>query len=303
MSNTNDDNPFRVVDGYWAVRFVVPQAALPFAENAFEDVAVSVSTFEADEEGEHWQVEVLTEAELLAEEVTGRLDSMATLAKCKTPTFAVEYVKQKDWVSEVLKSFPPLHVGRYYIHGSHHEGPIPEGTLPIHIDAGMAFGSGEHETTSTCLEALDDLFKTHSFEHLLDMGCGSGILAIAMAKTWNKLVIAADIDPLAVDITRENAEKNGVAGNMQSCVSDGYKHVMIKKYAPYDIIVANILARPLIALAPDLAKHLAKDGVAVLSGLLGRQEPEVLAAHEAQGLRLKKRYAMRGWHTLVLSRN
>jgi ribosomal protein L11 methyltransferase len=211
-------------------------------------------------------------------------------------------LQQRDWVSEVQKSFPPIRSGRFFVYGSHYTDDIPAEATPILIDAGMAFGSGEHETTSTCLQALDELGQSRDFNRLLDMGCGSGILAIAMAKIWDHKVIAADIDPVAVSVTEENAKRNQEDDKLICCISDGYENAVIGKRAPYDLIVANILARPLVELAPELAKHLAEDGVAVLSGLLDRQEAEVLEAHAAQGLFLTKRYPQNGWHTLVLSR-
>lgn len=301
-NDNNDDNPFRVVDGYWQVRFIVPQRVVEYAENAFEDVGVSVSSFEADEDGTIWQVEVLMEDEPSAESVESRLSVMAALANCDIPTFEKAWLSQRDWVSEVQKSFPPISVGNYYIYGSHSADVPPKNSIAIQIDAGQAFGSGEHETTSGCLEAFADLSLRYQFRNLLDMGCGSGILAIAMAKTWKQPVIAADIDPIAVDVTAENIEKNGESKLMRACVSDGYLNPMVKENAPYDLIVANILAKPLVELAQSLVASLAPRGVVILSGLLGRQEDMVVQAHEACGLKLEKVYPRNGWHTLVMVR-
>lgn len=298
----NEDNPFRQPEGYHALRFIVPVEALEAADSTFEDVAVSLSTFEADAEGTRWQVEVLTEEPLHAADIERRLAALAEAAGFPLPEYETAYLQQRDWVSEVQKSFPPIQSGRFFVYGSHYTGEVPAAAVPILIDAGMAFGSGEHETTSGCLQALDDLARQRDFGRLLDLGCGSGILAIAMAKAWKKTVIASDIDPIAVDIARENAKRNDEAARIRVCVSDGYADDMIADHAPYDLIVANILARPLVELAPELAGHLAEDGVAVLSGLLDRQEEEVLEAHGAQGLYLKKRYPRNGWHTLVISR-
>lgn len=298
----NDDNPFRQPEGYHALRFTVPAEALEAADAAFEEVSVSLSTFEANPEGTLWQVEVLTEEALEEGEIAARLRQLADMAGCAMPEYATTYLQQRDWVSEVQKSFPPIQSGRFFVYGSHYTGEVPEHATPILIDAGMAFGSGEHETTSGCLEALDDLSHKRGFSRLLDLGCGSGILAIAMAKTWKKHVVASDIDPIAVRVTAGNAERNGEAERVLTCVSDGYRDVLIAEHAPYDLIVANILARPLVELAPDLAKHLAEDGVAILSGLLDRQESDVLEAHGAQGLYLQRRYPRNGWHTLVIGR-
>lgn len=298
----NDENPFRQSEGYYALRFIVPQSALEMADAAFEDVSVSLSTFEADAEGTIWQVEVLTEEPLDVAEIEARLAKLSTDGGFELPQYETTYLQQRDWVSEVQKSFPPIRSGRFFVYGSHYQEALPENVTPILIDAGMAFGSGEHETTSTCLQALDDLGCSRDFNRLLDMGCGSGILAIAMAKIWGHKVVAADIDPIAVTVTEENAKRNHEDDKLICCISDGYDNAVIGKRAPYDLIVANILARPLVELAPELAKHLAEDGVAVLSGLLDRQEAEVLAAHAEQGLYLQKRYPQNGWHTLVISR-
>lgn len=292
----DEENPFRALEGYWATRFVIMQAAVPEVDDVFDDVALSFSSFEADVDGVEWVVEVLTEHELPMEDVKARLAKLSEKAR----SVEVTYLKQKDWVSEVQKSFPPLQAGRFFIYGSHYKDAIPAGTTPILIDAGMAFGSGEHETTSGCLKALDDLGQAHRFTKLLDMGCGSGILAVAMAKLWQQPVVAADIDEVAVRVTEENGRINGEEKLLITCTSDGYQHPLIGEHAPYDLIVANILARPLVELAPELAKHLAPGGWVVLSGLLDRQEKDVIAAHEAQGLTFIKRFPQNGWHTLVL---
>lgn len=292
----DDENPFRALEGYWSTRFIIPQGVVPEVDEVFDDVALSLSSFEADVDGVEWVVEVLTEHELSVADVQARLARLSAKAR----SVEVSYLKQKDWVSEVQKSFPPLQAGRFFIYGSHYAGEIPAGSTPILIDAGMAFGSGEHETTSGCLKALDELGQEQKFERLLDMGCGSGILAIAMAKLWQQPVVAADIDEVAVKVTEENATINGERPLLHTCTSDGYQHPLVAEHAPYDLIVANILARPLVELAPELARHLAPGGSVVLSGLLDRQEKDVLAAHEAQGLTLVKRYPQNGWHTLLL---
>lgn len=292
----DDENPFRALEGYWSTKFIVPQAAVVEVDEVFDDVALSFSSFEADVDGVEWVVEVLTEHELPMDEVKARLARLSEKARA----VEVSYLKQKDWVSEVQKSFPPLTAGQFFIYGSHYKDALPEGVTPILIDAGMAFGSGEHETTSGCLKALTDLGHTHQFTRLLDMGCGSGILAIAMAKLWKQPVVAVDIDEIAVKVTEENARTNGEAERLLTAASDGYQHPLVGEHAPYDLIVANILARPLVELAPELARHLAPGGWVVLSGLLDRQEKDVVAAHEAQGLKLVKVYPQNGWHTLVL---
>ena len=178
--------------------------------------------------------------------------------------------------------------------------------IPIQVDAGAAFGSGEHGTTSCCLKAIDWMANQRRFARVLDMGTGSGILAIAAAKLWKSDVLAVDIDPVSVRVTGENVAVNKVSTYVRTGVSDGYNSAQVKRgvdgKGKYDLILSNILARPLVAFAPMLEKHLAKGGVAVLSGLLTSQETMVRTAHRLQGLSLKKRFVQGEWCTLVLER-
>ena len=154
-------------------------------------------------------------------------------------------LRPRDWLAENARAFPPIQAGRYYIHGSHEVAPLPWQSLAIVIDAGNAFGTGEHPSTRGCLLALDALARRRRFRATLDMGCGAGLLAIAMAKTWRRPVVACDIDPIAADVARANAEANGVGGRVRTGQGDGYRAALVRRGAPYDLIVANILARPL----------------------------------------------------------
>jgi ribosomal protein L11 methyltransferase len=218
-----------------------------------------------------------------------------------TPKPQVQQVVQQDWLKQVAKSFPPMAIGRFYVHGAHVVS-VPPGSLSIQVDAGAAFGSGEHGTTHCCLEALDWLGKKRDFDHILDMGCGSGILAIAAAKLWRSEVLAVDIDPVAVEVTQKNVTINRMQAHVAAAVSDGYASERIKRAGSFELILSNILARPLVAFAPDLARHLAPNGVAVLSGLLTSQETQVRSAHAMQGLKLEKRFVSGDWCTLVMQR-
>jgi ribosomal protein L11 methyltransferase len=215
----------------------------------------------------------------------------------------VEPLAARDWVSENLKAFPPIAVAGFWIHGGHTR--APDATLtPIVIDTGPAFGSGEHATTEGCLVAIDDLAGKRTVGRALDMGCGSGILAIAMVKRWpDAIVLGVDNDPPSVRFAREAAVANGVAGTVRIVEGDGYLAPEVAELGPFDMIAANILSRPLIAMAPDLARHLAPGGNAILSGLLVDQAARVIAAHEDLGLDLTGRRDLRGWATLVMAKN
>jgi ribosomal protein L11 methyltransferase len=173
--------------------------------------------------------------------------------------------------------------------------------VPIRLDAGLAFGSGEHASTRGCLLALDELARRRRFRRVLDMGCGSGILAIAAAKCWPARVLAVDNDPKAVVVAQENADQNGVAGQIRVRWSEGYRSPAVRSAGPYDLIFANILADPLCDMARDLARHLAPGGTAILSGLFDRQAARVIEAHRAVGLRLRRCLQLEIWTTLVFS--
>lgn len=302
MPERTKSNPFAQSPHYWKVLFQLPAAAVGTAEEAFNDIALAVSGFETDEANHIWTFELLFGDEPEREEILRRLFVLSMLHNVPVPELEIVKLEQQDWLANVARSFPPLSIGRFYVHGSHVEEAPPAGSLAIQVDAGAAFGSGEHGTTSCCLEAMDWLAKKRGFKKILDMGCGSGILAIGAAKLWRTDVLAVDIDPVAVRVTQDNVQTNREQTRVTSAVSDGYACEKIKRGAPFDLIVSNILARPLIAFAPDLVKHLARDGVAVLSGLLTSQESQVLSAHLMQGLKLEKRFVHQEWCTLVLKR-
>ncbi len=290
----------------WRVETKVPADARLAVEEALEAGCVAVASFEV-EESRCWSVEGFTDAE--PDRVGFEKDVARAFRACgydETPHLKFDLVPQRDWLAENLNAFPPVQIGRYFIHGSQYETPPPAGSRPICLDPGTAFGSGEHASTAGCLEVLDGLAKKYRFQRPLDMGCGSGILAIAMAKTWRRPVVASDIDPESARVTRFNAVRNGVARLVRPVCGPGYRSPLVAGGGPYDLIVANILARPLIAMAGDLARHLraAGDGggVAVLSGLVARDGNWVAAAQRAHGLTLRRRLVRQGWMTLVLSR-
>jgi ribosomal protein L11 methyltransferase len=214
----------------------------------------------------------------------------------------VERVPIRDWVGENQASFPALAVGRYVVHGSHHRDVVPAGRIGLLIDAATAFGTGEHATTRGCLMALDAIARQRRPRRVLDMGTGTGILAIAAAKTWQRRVEARDIDAESVRVAARNAERNGAAALVTVRRSDGYRDRGLRRSGQFDLVLANILARPLSLMAVDLGRVLAPAGVVILSGLLARHEAQVLAAHRRQRLRLVRRIVVDGWHTLILAR-
>jgi len=226
----------------------------------------------------------------------------AMLAGIDAPAPTFELLPDTDWLAASLRSFPPIAAGRFHLRGAHIDAPPPAGKVALLIDAGAAFGSGEHASTRGCLLALDALLKRRRFARALDLGCGSGVLALALAKASPARALAVDIDAAAVDVAASNARRNGVAARVRAAVGDGYRSRVVRRSAPYDLVLANILARPLARMASPLAAHLAPRGLAVLAGLLVRQERSVLAAHRAQGLALLARLRIDGWSTLVVGR-
>lgn len=288
------------------VALTVNEAFVPLFAEILEERAAAVSTFEVEEGGD-WLIEATTHHAPDRGELSARVAVLAAAVGIDEPELVIEELPALDWVSRSYRGFPPIRVGRYFVHGSHHRGAAPAGSVGLLVDAATAFGTGEHGSTNGCLQALDRLAKKRGLLRrggwgALDMGCGSGILGMAIAKTWNSHVVAVDLDPEAVRVTRVNAALNGVAGRVHAMGGDGYRTAIVDRHAPYRLIAANILARPLARMAPRLARVLAPGGYVVLAGLLARQERHVLQAHRAQGLRLVLRIPVGEWTTLVLRR-
>lgn len=217
--------------------------------------------------------------------------------------FVISELPDTDWVAKVKRELAPVQAGRFYLYGSHDADTVPADSIPLLIEAAMAFGTGHHGTTRGCLEALDRL-ATRGFkaDTVADIGCGTAVLAMAAARIWPVTPIASDIDPVAVDVAEANLAANDMAGRVTCLEATGFDHEQIKSGAPYDLIFANILKGPLIDLAGDLTAHLAPKGYAILSGLLNDQADEVAAAYAAQGLTRVEATQIGDWSTLLLSR-
>lgn len=286
----------------WRVETRVATAHREAAENALEDGCIAVSSFEVTGT-DFWDVEGFTAAEPDRNDFEKRM-SRALGHLPEPPRLRFDLVAPRDWLAENMMAFPPLRLGRYYIHGSGLKEKPPSGLTTIELDAGAAFGSGEHASTAGCLLALGELARQRRFRRPLDVGCGSGILSIAIAKTWRVPVIVTDIDPIATGVATANAGRNGVGNLIRAHAAPGYRAV--RRHGPYDLIVANILARPLRQMAGDLSDNLrprnGASGIAILSGLLAADGNRVMAAHTARGFRLRRRIVIDGWMTLVIER-
>ena len=289
----------------WQSRFLVPAGTVELFLDALEGDGLSVSAFE--ETGANgsvglWRIELIQTGQPDRLALAGRLAPLAERAGLPKVDLTVEPIPVTDWLSRVSAQFRPQRIGRFWIHGSHVGEAPPEGAIPIRLDAGLAFGSGEHASTQGCLLALEHLARHGRRRRVLDLGCGSGILAIAAAKLWPARVLAADNDPVAVAVGRENAARNGVAHRTGWLESDGYGNPLLRVRAPFDVILANILADPLCELARGTARHLAPGGSAVLSGLLDRQAGRVIEAHRRTGLRLRREITLGIWTTLLMAK-
>ncbi|MEZ5886629.1 MAG: 50S ribosomal protein L11 methyltransferase [Paracoccaceae bacterium] len=215
--------------------------------------------------------------------------------------FAVSQVPETDWVAHVRRELQPVEAGRFFVYGSHDADKVPDGSVALLIEAAMAFGTGHHGTTKGCLLALDRIDRAGvRARNVADIGCGTAVLAMAAAAIWDCATIASDIDPVAVEVARSNVAANGQAARVQVVEAAGFDQGDLRSRAPYDLIFANILKGPLLALAPDLAANLASGGRAVLSGILASQASELVEKYMSFGLALTHREDIGEWVTLEL---
>ena len=286
------------------VRFYLTAARLEaeriFAllERAFEDEGYPLSVLEVDEDRDIHDVSLYVDED----EAQATKDKIA--AVLGSDFFGLplleEAVPDIDWVTHSLEGLDQVRAGRFVVHGSHDMPETGNGTIPILIDAGLAFGTGHHGTTAGCLEMISEVVRNMRPCNALDIGTGSAVLAIAIAKLRFIPVLATDIDPIATRVARANVRKNEVASRVRCETATGLHHSSIKNGAPFDLIVANILARPLMEMAPQLAAQLAAGGSVILSGILASQRQRVLAAYRIQALFHVKTLWRNGWVTLHL---
>lgn len=270
--------------------------ALVDAVSERDDLALTASAHEDEATGE-WVFEATCDSppdidafNALAQEVLGG-----------TIDFAVETIDPEvNWVQKSLEGLPPVVAGGFYVYGSHSTEPVPAGMTAMRIDAAQAFGTGHHETTTGCLEAIDRLLKRSRPVRMLDVGTGTGVLAIALAKRTRRLVIASDIDPVSVSTTRQNAADNGVGQLVVAVEAEGLNNATIQQNGPYDLIVANILAGPLQALAPAVGRAASRGATIILSGILEHQARGVINAYARQGMVLTQKLQRKEWTTLML---
>lgn len=281
------------------VSLIVPDEALEVYEAALGSVCETVGFFRDHATG-IWRLEgvralgakenELTVALALAAAATG-----VTVSATRAPTQA------DGWLERTRAAFPEQLIGRRFaIRGTHLTGAPAPGRITLILDAGVAFGSGEHASTRGCLMALEHLAARTRPLRILDLGTGSGILAMAAAKTLHRRVLATDIEPWSIRVTRENARLNLVHKLVRPILADGWRSASVRRSGPYDLVFGNILARPLRAMARDLARNLAPGGIAILAGLLRTQARDVLAAHRRAGLTLQRMIHLEPWTTIVV---
>ncbi len=264
----------------------VPFEKMEEISGGFEETVESVSLFESQEK---WFFEAIFHEEDIA-----LVQNLAHQAGIDAP---IEVLPDVDWLKKVHEDFPPLSIGKFYIYGSHVKETPPADLVPLLVDAATAFGSGHHESTFGCLTALSRLHETYVFKSALDMGCGSGILALGTASLWDCPVLGIDNDPEAVRVTIENAILNHKT-NVNARVAEGFEGLV----GEFDLITANILAGVLIEMAPKIFIHLNPKGIVVLAGLLATQADDVIKAYEEAGMSLVQKIPVGTWNTLVMER-
>lgn len=270
-------------------------------ENLIDPAPDALSIFESAGPGTPWRITAYYQEPPDPVALTKELEAL--LGHPLPQEARLESVPDLNWVAISQAALPPVQAGRFTIHGSHDRHRVPQGPGAILIEAGEAFGTAHHATTYGCLLAIDKLTRKNNFHRVLDLGCGTGVLAIAVARANpHAQIIASDIDPGSIDVAETNFKANRTGNRIRAYAATGLNHPVLRREGPYDLLIANILAGPLITLARDLARAVTPGGHLVLSGLLCDQADEIVAHYRAAGFWLKEKTRIAGWATLVLLR-
>ncbi|MGM4921304.1 50S ribosomal protein L11 methyltransferase [Tardiphaga sp. 804_B3_N1_9] len=283
---------FAVGDEFSAKRIV------DLLTESFEEGQAAIAAFESPEG--RWDVTV----HFADPPDEASIRDLVSLASDDTVAASIVFdsIEAKDWVKESLKGLVPVRAGRFIVHGQHDRDQVRPNQLGIEIEAALAFGTGHHGTTRGCLIYLDYVLRAKAPKRMLDLGTGTGVLAIAAAKATKRRVLATDIDPMSVKVARENMRLNGVGNLVDTVCATGFSSPAFGDRAPFDLILANILANPLRAMSTDMSRHLTRNGMVILSGLLPHQAMSVIAAYRARGLVLRKHQIVEGWSSLLMQR-
>jgi ribosomal protein L11 methyltransferase len=232
----------------------------------------------------------------------GTIRELVALAAGEEAAQSMQFdtVEAKDWVKATLDELVPVHAGRFVVHGAHDRNKVAPNRLGIEIEAALAFGTGHHGTTRGCLLLLGEVLKAHQPRRVLDLGTGTGVLAIAASKALHTRVLASDIDALSAKVAAENARANGVGPLVEVAWGNGFSAPLLRQRRPFDLVLANILANPLRQMATAMSAHLAGGARVILSGLLSPQAPSVIAAYRARGLIVERQIRIEGWSSLLL---
>ena len=268
--------------------------------DAFEEEGNPVTIYETSEDGKFWSAEILLfdmEPDAARALVLDRVGSDAFAAPVEA-----EELPDINWVEKSLEGLKPVRAGRFLVHGGHDRDKVPPGAIGLEIEAALAFGTGHHGTTAGCLEEIDRLLSLREYDRILDLGTGTGVLAIAAALKARQTVLATDIDPVATRTALENARLNGAGHLVSGFTANGVEDRRFGDYGPFDLVIANILARPLMKMSKSIGEHMARSATLVLSGLRIEDGPRILFAYRCQGFVLDRRREKDGWLTLTLVR-
>ena len=273
---------------------------LGILSEVFGEEDYALGTTEVDEKRDVWEASVY----LMADEENDLRHRMVEGLVPAYPEVTIqrEVIPDVDWIAKSLEGLKPVRAGRFLVHGSHDRDKVKLNDIAVEIDAGQAFGTGHHGTTAGCLEMIDAVARARPIRNALDLGTGSGVLAIALRKIRNIPILATDIDPVAVAVAKENTRRNGIASGLRLVTAPGFHSPAFAEDGPFDLIIANILARPLMKMAPQLAANLAPGGSVILSGILAAQRWKVIAAYNGAKLRHVRTIWRNGWVTIHLRR-